>query len=167
MTVIINKPTIDEEHVIEMRNAYEHRATWMSLLLDEARKSGLDWDDFARKAIFRCGSFHGENLTAKCPDISDLKEFAKVFSTPTSKKVFEMDVTKLSDDEFFVEFHYCPLVSAWVKQGFSDEDIAKLCDIAMDGDRGIADKFPAFQFELGKTIAQGNPVCEIHFAKKR
>ena len=167
MTVITNKPTIDEEHVNEMRNAYEHRATWMSLLLDEARNSGLDWDGFARKAIFRCGCFHGENLTAKCADISDLKEFAKVFSTATSNKIFEMDVTKLSDEKFSIEFHYCPLVSAWVKQGFSDEDISKLCDVAMDGDRGIASKFPAFQFELGKTIAQGNPVCEINFIKNR
>ncbi len=106
-------------------------------------------------------------LYAKCTDISDLKEFAKVFSTETSKKVFEMDYTESSDDKLSVEFHYCPLVSAWLKQGFSDEDIAKLCDIAMDGDRGIAGKLPDFEFELGKTIAQGNAVCEINFIKKK
>lgn len=167
MTVITNKPTINEENIIDIRNAIEHRATWMSLLMDEARNSGLDWDGFARKAISRCGSFHGKDLAAKCTDISDMKKFAEVFAGENGKKIFEMDVTEMSDDKLSLEFHYCPLVSAWIKQGFSDEDIAKLCDIAMDGDRGIADNFLAFQFELGKTIAQGNLVCEINFIKKK
>lgn len=167
MTVITNKPTINEEHIIDIRNAIEHRATWMSLLMDEARKSGLEWDDFARKAVFRCGCFHGKDLAAKCADITELKKFAEVFPGETGKKVFEMAIKESSADKFSLEFHYCPLVSAWLKQGFSDEDIAKLCDIAMDGDRGIASNFPAFKFELGKTIAQGYQVCEINFIKKK
>jgi hypothetical protein len=166
MTVITNMPTIKEEHVIDIRNAIEHRATWMSLLMDEARNSGLDWSDFARKAIFRCGCFHGTDIAAKCTDISDLKQFAEVFADEAGKKIFERNVTELSEDKLSIEFHYCPLVSAWLKQGFSDEDIAKLCDIAMDGDRGIVSNFPDFQFELGKTIAQGNPVCELNFIRK-
>ncbi|HWQ41791.1 MAG TPA: L-2-amino-thiazoline-4-carboxylic acid hydrolase [Desulfosporosinus sp.] len=167
MSVITNNSTIDEKNILEIRNAIEHRATWMSLLMDEARNSGLDWDDFARKAIFRTGCFHGKDKAAKCTDISDLKKFAEVFPGETGKKIFEMDVTELSDDKLSLEFHYCPLVSAWIKQGFSDEDIAKLCDIAMDGDRGIASNFPDFQFELGKRIAQGDAVCEINFIKKK
>lgn len=167
MTVITNKPTITEEKVLDIRNAIEHRATWMSLLMDEARKSGLDWDDFARKAIFNTGCFHGKDIAVKCTDISDLKKFAEVFADEAGKKIFERNVTELSDDRLSIEFHYCPLVSAWIKQGFSDEDIAKLCDIAMDGDRGIVSNFPSFQFELGKTIAQGNPVCELNFIKQK
>jgi hypothetical protein len=166
MTVITNKPASEEKNIVDIRNAIEHRATWMSLLMNEARNSGLGWDDFARKAIFRCGCFHGKDIAAKCTDISDLRKFAEVFPGTTGKKIFEMEVMELSDQKFSLEFHYCPLVSAWIKQGFSDEDIAKLCDIAMDGDRGIASNFPAFQFELGKTIAQGDPVCEINFIKK-
>jgi len=167
MTVITNKPTINEESIIDIRNAIEHRATWMSLLIDEARKSGLDWEGFARKAIFRCGCFHGKDIAAKCTDISDMKQFAEVFASETGKEIFERVVTELSDEKLSLEFHYCPLVSAWIKQEFSDEDIVKLCDIAMDGDRGIASTFPDFQFELGKTIAQGNPVCELNFFKKK
>jgi len=167
MTRITNKSTIAEKNIIEIRNAIEHRATWMSLLMDEARNSGLDWDDFARKAIFRCGCFQGKDIAAMCTDISDMKQFAEIFADEAGKKVFERNVTALSDDMLSIEFHYCPLVNAWIEQGFSDEDIAKLCDIAMDGDRGIVSNFPAFQFKLGKTIAQGNPVCELNFIKKK
>ena len=32
----------------EVRKAIEHRATWMYLLLKEARDRGLEWDDFGR-----------------------------------------------------------------------------------------------------------------------
>lgn len=167
MSVITNKPTVNDKQVSDIRKAIEHRATWMSLLIDEARNSGLDGNDFARKAIFRCGCFHGKDIAAECTDISDLKQFAEVFADEDGKRIFERNVTELSEDKLSIEFHYCPLVSAWLKQGFSDEDIAKLCDIAMDGDRGIVSNFPDFQFELGRTIAQGNPVCELNFIKKR
>ena len=37
---------------------------YIKLFADEAKKQGLDWNDFARKAIFRCGHFHGEGYGA-------------------------------------------------------------------------------------------------------
>ena len=42
----------------------------------------------------------------------------------------------------------------------SDDEIALLCDIAMDGDRGICEVL-GLDFKLGKTIAKGDPICEI------
>ena len=35
------------------------------------------------------------------------------------------------DDSLYLDFHYCPLVKAWQKAGCTDEEIARLCDIAM------------------------------------
>jgi len=52
-----------------------------------------------------------------------------------------------------------------MKMGKNPEELDLLCDIAMDGDRGIGSRFPDFEFKLGKTIAQGNPVCQIRFDK--
>ena len=72
----------------------------------------------------------------------------------------------VSDKEMKIDFHYCPLVAAWTKLTGDDEKIALLCDIAMDGDRGIASQFPSFEFELGKTIAKGDGICEVRFHKK-
>jgi len=50
----------DEIVVREIRKAIEHRATWMYLLLQEARDRGLDWDDFARPAIRATGCLGGQ-----------------------------------------------------------------------------------------------------------
>ena len=163
---IKNVPTLNEQATNDMRGALEHRATWMYLLMDEARKKGLDWNDFARKAIFRCGCMTGENLKAMMKDPSDMVEFSTVFGAGAVHKVFEMEQTTADENKFYLDFHYCPLVAAWQKLGCDDKEVELLCDIAMDGDRGIAHEFPAFEFTLGKTIAQGNKVCEIRFNKK-
>ena len=143
-----------------LRGAFEHRATWAYLLIEEARKKGLDYD-FAHKAIFNCGCFHANNKLTKT---DDLVKFEAEFLPPHIKDIFQMDV-KVDSKELYVKFGYCPLVAAWQKLGASEEEIAELCEIAMDGDRGIADVFD-FEFELGETIAKGNDGCQLWFRKK-
>jgi hypothetical protein len=150
-----------------LRNAVEHRATWFYLLMDEARKRGVPWEEIARSAVYRCGCLHGERLRKACANPESLPDFEKVFAGETGKKVFAMEIVTSSEDELEILFHYCPLVSAWRKLGSSPEDLALLCDIAMDGDRGITRLFPAFSFELGDTIAQGHPSCRLRFLKNR
>jgi hypothetical protein len=51
------------------------------------------------------------------------------------------------------------------KQNCTDEEIGKLCDYAMCGDKGISESYNA-KLEIGKTIAHGNNYCEIRFIKK-
>ena len=167
MTKINNKAALsNDEQVNNLRKAYEHRAIWMGLILDEAEKAGLDWENVARKAINRCGFFHGGQIAELMENEENLNEFSERFLSEMSRKIFEVDVKELTDDTFAVEFNYCPLVSGWLKQEFNDEKIEKLCDIAMDGDRGIGECFKNFEFQLGKTIAQGHSVCEVSFHKK-
>ncbi|MBP8672539.1 MAG: L-2-amino-thiazoline-4-carboxylic acid hydrolase [Synergistales bacterium] len=164
MMTIRNEATIKDQHVEDMRNAIEHRATWFYFLLDEARKRGLDWDDFARAAIFRTGCFHGD---VKFTKIEDLKQFAREFANDLVRQIFEMDVVESTDDRFVVEFHFCPLVRAWTKLTDNEEEIAHLCDIAMDGDRGIVSRFPDFRMELKDTIASGGKVCRLVITRKK
>ena len=166
MGKIPNQKEQKELIVREVRKAIEHRATWMYLLLQEARKRGLDWDDFARQAVRATGGFHGQGRREKMKDPHSMPEFSNVFAAGTSRKVFEMEVLEADENKYYLNFHYCPLVSAWEKLSAPPEEIEHLCDIAMDGDRGTADEFPAFEFSLGKTIAQGHEVCEIRFDKK-
>jgi len=153
--------------VQEVRKAIEHRATWMYLLLKEARERGLEWDDFARPAIFQTGCLGGQQRREKMKDLDNLVDFGSVFPGETSQKVFEMQFLAQDEERYQIDFHYCPLVSAWEKLGASAEEIDQLCDIAMEGDRGMASQFPAFEFSLGKTIAKGDEVCEIRFEKKK
>jgi hypothetical protein len=144
-------PTIDD-----LRAAFEHRATWFALLIEEAEKRGLD-TSFARDAITRCGCFHAH---VKFPKTDDIDEFGAAFATDNVKQIFDATVER-KEDGLSVKFHYCPLVAAWEKLGISGDKLAELCDIAMDGDRGILSQFDAFTFKLGNTIAQGYPACEL------
>ncbi|GAA4296059.1 hypothetical protein GCM10023142_34320 [Anaerocolumna aminovalerica] len=158
--MIKNEASDRGQHIKDLRDAIEHRATWFYYLVQEAKKRGLDYD-FARDAITACGCFHGNNKYTKT---DDLAVFAPEFISDNVRNIFEMDTT-LTEDEFNIEFHYCPLVAAWKKLTDDEEEIAMLCDIAMDGDRGIASTFDNFEFHLGKTIAKGDNICEVCFKK--
>jgi hypothetical protein len=147
------------------RAQIEHRATWMGLIYDEMKKAGIDAEPIVRKAIKRCGLMHGQNLfRAKCADPSDCKDFEKVFVTDMAIETFQWDSISADHDNLGVHFHYCPLLSAWQKLGFDDETCALLCDMAMDGDRGIAEAME-LKIDIGDTIAKGCPDCKIHFHK--
>lgn len=164
MTKINNEPKkYKDDATNALRGAIEHRATWMYLLLDEARKNGLSWDDFARKAISKCGLYHGNaKIKDNCPDYKDLTKFLKPFISDETMKVLEVEVLKAEKDELELDFHYCPLVTAWQKLGCSQEDMEHLCDIAMDGDRGIA-KECGLDFTIHSKIAEGADSCRISF----
>ena len=162
---IENKPSIStDQRVNDMRSALEHRGTWFYLLVEEAEKAGYDWETFARKAITRCGQIHGDSNFTKT---EDLKVFAKEFANELYSKIFEMDIKEISDEKFQVEFHYCPHVAAWQKLTKDEKKIEKLCDIAMDGDRGMVSRFPKFKFELGDTIAKGGKGCTITITRTK
>jgi hypothetical protein len=155
-----------KEQVNDLRFAIEHRATWFYLLWEEATKKGLDWEEFARPAIFKCGCIQGEKIKSICTNPESLKDFEMAFANNLVKEIFDMEVKKSTDDELEIHFHYCPLVVAWQKLGCGDEAISLLCDIAMDGDRGIVSNFDTIDFTLGETIAQGHPVCKLYFKSK-
>ncbi len=164
MSKITNTPHTQEEKVQVNRDQIEHRATWMGLTYQEMEKQGADAEAVSRAAILKCGGIHGGNMRAKCDDPESPVSFSKVFLADTTVKTFEMNNAKADENSFSVEFHYCPLVSAWQKLGCNDETCAKLCDIAMDGDRGIA-KAMGLRLDLTETIAKGNPVCRLRFSK--
>ncbi|MDF2952352.1 MAG: hypothetical protein K0S18_1935 [Anaerocolumna sp.] len=159
--MITNNKKEQGTHIEELRSAIEHRATWFALLIEEAKKRGLD-TSFARDAIYRCGAFHG---VSKLPRTSDLNVFTDAFLPENTQKIFDME-TEVTEDKLTVTFHYCPLVAAWQKLGISEEDIAEYCDIAMDGDRGIISEYDDFEYELGDTIAKGCKTCQLFVTKK-
>jgi hypothetical protein len=165
LSKIINEAKIKNPIIKVIREFLEHRALWMYLLCDEARKKGLSPESFAPEAIRRCGLHHGENIIEK-GNTNSLKDLRKRLFTKRVQWIFEMKIQKCTDDSLHVDFHYCPLVKAWQKQGCSNEEIDKLCDFAMYGDRGIAEIFNS-ELNLLKTIAKGDNKCEIRFERKR
>lgn len=162
---IKNEPKIKNPLIVAIREQLEHRALWMYLLVDEARKKGLEPSEYAPNAIKRCGLYQGANLREKAGGKESLKGLKKTLFTKPAQWVFEMDVKQCNDDHLDIDFHYCPLVKAWQKQGCSDEEIKMLCDYAMCGDRGIGQSFGC-ELDLPKTIANGDDCCQIRFVRR-
>lgn len=160
----MNKPNINTECVFAAREISERRAATIALMIDEAKKLGVD-ESFARRAIYRYGERFGKAFHDKLVDPSDLEEFTKYFGKDHNRDIYEMEWVEANDKKLHINFHYCPYVAMWQKMGLPEDEIANLCDIAMEGDRAIGDAFSAFKFTLGKTIAQGFPVCELFFKK--
>ena len=153
------------EELIEVNRAQiEHRATWMGLIYDEMVKAGVDAEAIIRRAIKRCGRIHGENIKKRCADPENLEVFRSAFLTDLVTNTFDVNPINSGKDSLSINFNYCALVQAWKKLGFDDKTCAVLCDMAMEGDRSIAEVM-GYQFELGQTIAQGCPDCKLRFSK--
>lgn len=162
---IRNEPKHKNRILKAIRGTLEHRAAWLHLLLEEAEGRGISTETFANAAILRCGCLQGDRLVAEAGTRS-LKGLKRTLFTFPARLVFEMKIRTCTDDRLDIDFHHCPLVAAWQSLGASDERIAVLCDIAMQGDRGIAAAFGC-ELELGETIARGNEKCEIRFRRKQ
>lgn len=164
MSKLQNYPNPVDDKVEAVRSAIEFRATWFALLFDEMRKAGVDAEGITRKAIRRCGrSIHGPRANATVEgrpvDGPDVMNFS---FNELMQKVFNMHPVTSDKDNANAYLHYCPLVGAWQKMGFDDETIDLLCDMVMEGDRGVADA-TGFNLHLGSTIGSGCDKCNIHF----
>ena len=161
-----NQPSItNDEKVNVNRSAIEHRATWMGLMYEAMKKAGARAEAIAREAVSQTGGLHGAALRDRIKGAVTVASFADAFLSELGTGTFEMEVTERTPDALAIRFHYCPLVAGWRKAGIPAEDIPALCDIAMDGDRQIAETL-GLGFELGHTIADGSPVCELRFFRK-
>ena len=165
MSIIKNTPQIKNGLIRAVREQLEHRATWLYLLCDEARKKDLPPQEYAPAAIRRCGLQQGSELVKKGGTTS-LKGLKKTLFGLPARMVFEMKIVQCTDDNLAIDFHYCPLLHAWQKQGCSDAEMAELCDIAMCGDRGIAEAYGC-ELQLPQTLAHGGDTCQIRFVRKQ
>ena len=165
MSKIKNEARIKNPLIVGIREQLEHRALWMYLLTDEAEKKGLKREEYAPAAIRRCGKYQGELIKQKGGKGNSLKGLKKGLFGFFAQKVFEMDILRCDDDHLDIDFHYCPLVKAWQKQGCTDEEIAVLCDHAMCGDRGIGECF-GVELDLPSTIANGGDTCQLRYVRR-
>ncbi|MDD3334479.1 MAG: L-2-amino-thiazoline-4-carboxylic acid hydrolase [Eubacteriales bacterium] len=162
---ITNEPKYKNRLLQSIREQLEHRALWMYLLCDEAKKAGLSPEEYAPAAIRRCGLYQGAELVKKGGMGQSLRGLKKALFGKPAQLVFEMKIKSCDDDHLSIDFHYCPLVKAWQKQGCTEEEIRLLCDHAMCGDGGIAESFGC-RLDLPKTLAKGDDCCQIRFVRK-
>jgi len=163
--MIKNEAKIKNPLIVGIREQLEHRALWMYLLQDEAAKKGLNPEEYVPQAIRRCGVYQGELIKKKGGMGDSLKGLKKGLFGFFAQKVFEMKIVRCDDDHLDIDFSYCPLVKSWQKQGCSEEEIAKLCDYAMCGDRGIGSCFGC-ELDLPQTIAKGGDTCQLRYVRR-
>ncbi len=159
----MKKTKKEKELVLAVRSAIEDRAAVLFFLFREMKKVyGIKKaEKLARQAIFKFGIFKaGKRGKVSTPD-----KWASQHLNGVSNLVFESKGAKLTKKESELNFHYCPLVEAWKKLGASKKEIALLCDIAMEGDRGRA-KVERFDVEIPQTIGCGDKYCRLILRSK-
>lgn len=75
----------------------------------------------------------------QCEDPESAADFGKAFFSGQGARNMEIDVLEATHDDLVAEFRQC-LVQAW-GLGYEGKELELLCDMAMDGDRGIADRW--------------------------
>ena len=85
---IKNEPKYKNKLLQAIREQLEHRALWMYLLCDEARKNGLEPEEYAPGAIKRCGLYQGAGLRKKAGGGESLKGLKKTLFTKPAQLVF-------------------------------------------------------------------------------
>lgn len=142
--------------------AIEDRAEWLYFLYKEMKKNSgkQKAEELARKAIRKFGHFKAK----KKGKTETPKKWVKKHTKSISGFVFKSEAIKANKEIGELHLHYCPLVNAWKKLRATKKEIALLCDIAMDGDRGRAEA-EGLKIEVSKTIGKGDKFCCLIFKK--
>ncbi|MDI7277939.1 MAG: L-2-amino-thiazoline-4-carboxylic acid hydrolase [Anaerolineae bacterium] len=141
-----------------VRSAIEDRATYLYLLFQEMRAVCGDEvaDAMARRAIFRYGQLKGRAMGKMDSPV----DFVEHQMRPGRQEVFEKEVAERSPQRCEIRFHYCPLVEAWKRLGATEQELAQLCDIAMQGDYGMVSEAP-FGLRVAGSLARGDACCRL------
>ncbi len=169
MSKVVNKPTITDNYACNVRRAaIEQRGKWAAGFYLEAKNQGIDLEPIMRAAIHKIGVEGGQGEKAKYFNNGKVTAsgYAHYFTEKALSETFEKSLDYDTEDEAVVTLHYCALLAAWQKMGLSDEELALMCDIAMEGDRGIAEG-AGLDFELEGTLAQGCKCCTLRYKTRK
>ncbi len=147
-----------------MRGHIKDRGSYLYYLAEASMKSDPNWEKAFREALSQYGCMR---CRTSFGSVNGLDELAAVYPNEVTKKIFDSDVIERDDEHMLIKAGYCPLMHAWVDCGGDDALVAKLCDIAMDGDRAMMGGIPGIEFELKKSLAFGDEQCEFLIRRKK
>ena len=161
-----NKPTLTDEVTLTLRGLCHKRAICIWRVLENTEKQGHD-PAYLWQSLREYGYDTAANIEKAMKDPSDLTEFAQHFGVGLDRNIYEMETVEANDRRFELKFHYCPFVEKWRMLGVAEEELPRLCDLTMQGDHGVGEVFKkhGIRFTLGRTIADGNPTCDLLFTK--
>lgn len=158
-----DKQTFTREEYLEgVRGANGTRAQWFHLMLEEAKKHGIDSDEFCKATIYAFGVERGRKYGV-CE--GNPGKMAEMLYNSNGQDVFEMELVEKSDERGLLRFHYCPLAATWKSMGLPAEDVAELCRLACYSDFARADS-AGVNLEFDAQIGAGDDTCDLVFTPK-
>ena len=160
MSKIKNVPTVTDNELVNVRRAaIEQRGKWAAGFYLQAKEEGIDLEPIMRKAIHKIGVEGGRKEKEKLGEVT-AGSYGRYFCTKALHETFEKKIEKDGEEHFECSLNYCALLKAWQSMGCDDETCALLCDIAMEGDRGIAEGL-GLDFDLKSSLAKGDCCCHL------
>ena len=168
MSKVKNVAHITDNEVVNVRRAaIEQRGRWAAGFYLEAKKQGIDLEPIMREAIHKIGLKAGQKEKAQFEEGTlNAKSYADFFAKRKLWETFEKKIVSADEDEAVVTLNYCALLKAWQEMGLNDDELAMMCDIAMEGDRAIAEGL-GLDFDLEGSLAQGCECCTLRYRTRK
>ena len=148
-----------------MESALQERARYLGLFFKHMSRE--DFDNYISKALFEYGELKRANTDGPYGEISTMVDALTQFD-PISSCIDCSKVVEQSEDRAVLHMTGdCVLVKVWKEEmGFTDEEVAHICDVACNGDFGHADSL-GLSLTFTHTMAHaGKPNCEAVITKK-
>jgi hypothetical protein len=122
----------------ELKAAFKNRAILYFLIFDELRQrlGELEATTILKRAIYRRGRQIGQQFAPFAPsDLPGLKDaFLGIISD--EGRLFRPQVVRTDTESLEIHLESCPLKEAWEDMGLSQHELALMCEIAGEIDRG-------------------------------
>ena len=152
----------------ETLNAFKNRGILYRLFFEEMSKEiGEEkTTNIMKRAIYRWGSAKSDRYRALA-EKKDFKSIADEFikTSVCNGEVFKPSVHKVDNHSTIVDMERCPLVEAWREMGLSDEEVAKMCEIANATDYGKYEGM-GLKLTIESTLAKGEKKCRLNIEEK-
>ena len=155
---------MSEEHLRrQLYESFANRAHIYHLILEELRAElgPQRAEEVLARAIARRGTQKGAGYARFAPgDLEGLKG-AFVGGLPDGGAMFAPEVVRCDAGGLDVKFHRCPLKQAWLDAGLAEAEVATLCRLAAQVDRGMFEA-AGFRFHADTYQPGGEGCCFLH-----
>ncbi|MEG1873964.1 MAG: L-2-amino-thiazoline-4-carboxylic acid hydrolase [Angelakisella sp.] len=166
MSKIKNEWATQSKEAMLYRFALASAAKKNALNAVEFEKRGIPYEDVYRCTSCQLAQENAKNFKAHMENPDDLRDWGKQLSPELGREAFGMEVLVSTEDCFSMDMHFCPHLKGWQNTGLSDEMCAKLCDLAMEGDKAMANAM-GYDFENPMRLADGDCACRVIYRRRK
>ncbi len=160
--------TETEKSKCETREAFKNRGILYRLFFEEITKEvGEETATIIMKrAIYRWGGAKSDRFR----ELAEKKDFNGIASeflktSVCNGKLFKPSIHRVDHRSAIIDMEGCPLVEAWKEMGLSEQEVAKMCDIANATDYGKYEGM-GFKLKIESTLAKGEEKCRLIIEEK-